>query len=91
MQAIFENLKGIRRDMNKISKYYIKYGNIIVLTAYAAALFCTAFMGRIGDFDRLLYLRGELLILGKEMVGAVYVPAMLLEILNIAKKCDKKN
>ncbi len=91
MQAIFENLKSICRDMNKISKYYIKYGNIIVFTAYVLALFCTVSMGRMGDFDRLLYLRGELLMLGKEMAGAVYIPAIMLEILNIAKKCDKIN
>ena len=72
------------KNINKISKVYIKIGNVIVFTLLVLLLFCSFSMGR---YDYFLYLKNDLLFCFKEMLGAVYVPALFIEILSIAKKC----
>ncbi len=75
------------KNINKISRIYIKIGNVIVFTLFILAVFCSLSMGRFGNYDYFLCLKGDLLFCFKEMLGAVYVPALFLEILCIAKKC----
>lgn len=82
-----QEIKDLIKNMNRISFYYIKYGSLVVFTVLVLAIACQVFMGRIGNYDYLEYLRGELLYLFKEMLGAVYGSAMILEILNLAKNC----
>lgn len=82
MQDLFKCVKNI----NKISRAYIKIGNVIVFTVFFLAAFCSMSMGRIGNYDYLFFLKAELLVLGKEMVGAIYVPALLVEIFSLAEK-----
>ena len=91
MSQIILNFKSSIKQMNKISRTYIKYGNIIVCAAACAFLFCCTIMGKFGNYDNLLYLRGELLILLRDMISAIYVPAIIIEILKIAFKNDTLN
>lgn len=74
------------KNLNRISRIYIKIGNVIVFTVFVLAAFCSFSMGRIGNYDYLLFLKAELLVLGKEMIGAIYVPALLVEIFSLAEK-----
>lgn len=82
MQELLQCVKNI----NKISKAYIKIGNVIVFTLLILVFFCTFSMGRIGNYDYLLVMKNELLLCLKEMLGAVYVPALLVEIVVLAEK-----
>lgn len=84
MQELLQCFKNI----NKISKAYIKIGNVIVFTLFILVFFCTVSMGRIGNYDYLLVMKNDLLLCLKEMLGAVYVPALLVEIAVLAKKTD---
>lgn len=88
MAALLDSIKKSIRQMNRISRVYIKYGNALVFSALCAFLFCCMIMGKIGNYDNLLYLRGELFILLRDMICAVYVPSILIEIIKIASKSD---
>ncbi|MBE6828454.1 MAG: hypothetical protein E7514_07615 [Ruminococcaceae bacterium] len=68
------------RGMNKISRYYIRFGGMVVWLSLVAALFCHFSLGRLGNFDTMLYYRREFFILFRDMAGAVYVPGLLVEI-----------
>ena len=72
--------KSLRR-MNKISKCYIKTGTLVVITAASLALTCQLLLGRVGNYDELLFLRGEFYCLFKNMLAAVYVPGLTVEII----------
>lgn len=86
MQGLLSKISKLYFSMNKLSKYYIKFGSIIVFSLYLSALFCFIFAGKIGNYDYLMFTCNELLVCGKEMIGAVYVPALLVEIIVIAEK-----
>lgn len=79
------------KGMNKLSRVYIKYGNMLVFALYFSALYCTLIAGKIGNFDSVMFFRDELLVCAKETASAVYVPAMLIETAVLAEKCDRKN
>lgn len=74
------------RGMNRLSRLSIKYGGAVVLSLYVSAAFCSVIMGKIGNFDTLLILKSELLICAGEMLSAVFIPSIFLEILTIAEK-----
>lgn len=80
--SVCECVKG----MNRLSKLSIKYGGAVVLSLYASAAFCSVIMGKIGNFDTLLILKNELLSCAGEMLSAVFVPSIFLEILTLAEK-----
>lgn len=88
MSDILLQLGKCVRQMNKLSRIYIKYGSMLVFALYFSALFCTLIMGKIGSFDSILYFRNELLVCARDTVTAVYVPAILIEIAVLAEKCD---
>ncbi len=88
MSDILLQLGKCVRQMNKLSRIYIKYGSMLVFALYFSALFCTLIMGKIGSFDSILYFRNELLVCAGDTVTAVYVPAILIEIAVLAEKCD---
>lgn len=74
------------RGMNRLSRLSIKYGGAVVLSLYVSAAFCSVIMGKIGNFDTLLILKNELLSCAGEMLSAVFVPSIFLEILTVAEK-----
>lgn len=80
--SVCECIKG----MNRLSKLSIKYGGAVVLSLYASSAFCSVIMGKIGNFDTLLILKNELLSCAGEMLSAVFVPSIFLEILTLAEK-----
>lgn len=80
--SVCECIKG----MNRLSKLSIKYGGAVVFSLYASAAFCSVIMGKIGNFDTLLILKNELLSCAGEMLSAVFVPSIFLEILTLAEK-----
>lgn len=80
--SAYECVKG----MNRLSRFSIKYGGAVVLSLYASAAFCSVIMGKIGNFDTLLILKNELLSCAGEMLSAVFVPSIILEILTLAEK-----
>lgn len=90
MQAVFENIRKIYSEMNKISFYYIKYGNILVFTVAVLVIFCLVSAGRFGNYDYLFYMKNELLICLRELMGAIYVPALFIEIIHLAEKSENR-
>lgn len=92
--AVLKKTAGEVRDMlrqvNPYSRWIVRIGSLIVFTVYTAALLVRVCAGRYIDYYTAVNLCGELLACGKECVGAVYVPAMLLEIFDIAGGKQKK-
>lgn len=86
MAGIIASVCECVKGMNRLSKLSIKYGGAVVLSLYTSAAFCSAIMGKIGNFDTLLILKNELLSCAGEMLSAVFVPSIFLEILTIAEK-----
>lgn len=86
MAGIIASVCECVKGMNRLSKLSIKYGGAVVLSLYASAAFCSVIMGKIGNFDTLLILKNELLSCAGEMLSAVFVPSIFLEILTIAEK-----
>ena len=86
MSEIIMSVCECIRGMNRLSRLSIKYGGAIVLSLYVSAAFCSAIMGKIGNFDTLLILKSELLKCAGEMLSAVFVPSIFLEILTLAEK-----
>ncbi len=87
MAGIITSLCECVNGMNRLSKLSIKYGGAVVFSLYASAAFCSVIMGKIGNFDTLLILKSELLICAGEMLSAVFIPSIFLEILTLAEKC----
>lgn len=87
MAGIITSLCECVNGMNRLSKLSIKYGGAVVFSLYASAAFCSVIMGKIGNFDTLLILKSELLICADEMLSAVFIPSIFLEILTLAEKC----
>ena len=86
MAGIIASVCECVKGMNRLSKLSIKYGGAVVLSLYASAAFCSVIMGKIGNFDTLLILKNELLSCAGEMLSAVFVPSIFLEILTLAEK-----
>ena len=71
------------KNMNKLSKFSIKYGSILILAVYIAAfLVCISAGKQIGYYTAMRWL-DDLLLLGKELLGAVFVTSLLIEIAEI--------
>lgn len=86
-----EKIKLVKQSfsgMNRISLLYIKIGSVAVVTALLLTVFCQLCLGRFGNYDEVLFLRNELFCLFKDMSGAVYIPALLVEIAYRVLKFD---
>lgn len=84
-------LISVIRGMNPVSRAYIRWGSPIVFTSLVLAVFCRAAAGKIGVYDNMLCLSGELFELFKNMLAAVYVPALIIELLKLAYDSDRIN
>ncbi len=78
MLMLLRDLKSAIKQMNGISKTYIRLLNPLVFTSLILALFCRVSAGFLGIYDNMLMLSGELFELVKNMLAAVYVPALLI-------------
>ena len=86
MSEIITSVCECVKGMNKLSKLSVKYGGAVVLSLYVSAAFCSVIMGNLGKFDTLLIVKNELLSCAGEMLSAVFVPSIFLEILTLAEK-----
>lgn len=86
MSEIITSVCECVKGMNRLSRLSIKYGGAVVLSLYVSAAFCSVIMGKLGNFDTLLILKNELLSCAGEMLSAVFVPSIFLEILTLAEK-----
>lgn len=89
MQVLFAKLREFFGCFQPVVRKILRYGMPIVCTLYAGAFFCRAAAGTIGDGDKVLRLSCELFVCGKEMLGAVVIPALLLQIFYIAYAYDR--
>ena len=91
MHEYIKNFIAAFRQMNRLSKAYIRWGSPLVFTSAVLALFCRLSAGFIGVFDNMLFLSGELFELFKNMIAAVYVPAFVIELVVLMAKRDGFN
>ena len=71
-------------QFNKMSRVAIKGGAAFVALIYIAALALRLAAGRYMDYYTAIKLCGDLLTCGKECLGAIFIPALILEILMLA-------
>lgn len=86
----FKKIKKFYKNMNKISKIAIKYGTVLIFSLYALAAFCFLKKGLYFDYYVALQLTEELLYCASECIGAVYVTAIIMEIVYIASGESKQ-
>ncbi|MEG1835956.1 MAG: hypothetical protein RRZ68_05670 [Oscillospiraceae bacterium] len=86
MQALFKELHSNFKNINNFSRLLMKYGGILVISLYAAAFTCFLVAGSISDYSHFMRLCFEFLECGKECMGAVFVPAFLIQIVVTAEK-----
>lgn len=88
MQALFQDLQKFFKCFQPAVLKILRYGMPIVLGLFASAAVCRLLTGVIGNFDKMLRLSSELFVCGKEMLGAVAVSALLLQMFYIAYAYD---
>ena len=72
--------------MNRVSRKYIRIGNLLIFTCSVLVLFCQLSAGFIGVYDNMIILRDELLLLLKNLISSFYVPAIVIEIIRLELK-----
>ena len=91
MLMLLRDIKSAIKQMNRISKTYMRLLNPLVFSSLALAVFCRASAGFIGVYDNMLILSGELFELFKNSLAAVYVPALMIELVRILARLDTIN
>lgn len=89
MQDLFQEFIDCLRGMNNLSRHIFKFGLPVVTAMYASALFCRLAAGRLGPYYALRTLCLDFLESAKELLGAVCVCALTLQILFLAEKIDR--
>lgn len=88
MQALFKEVHTVFKSMNKYSKIILKFGMPLVFSVYICALFTFFTAGSIGAYDTMIRLTSELLLCGKELLGVIVIPSLILQILYLAEAFD---
>lgn len=88
MQALFRDLQKFFRCFQPAVLKILRYGMPIVLGLFASSAVCRLLTGTLGHFDKMLRLSSELFVCGKEMLSAVAVCALLLQMFYIAYAYD---
>lgn len=88
MQALFEELQSFFSCFQPTVRKILRCGMPIVLGLFSSAAVCRLLTGHIGNFDKMLRISSELFICGKEMLGAVGITALLLQMFYIAYAYD---
>lgn len=81
---MFGEIAKIFKNMNKISKKLMLYGMIPVGIIFLASLVLYITAGRQLEYYTAMQLFADLFTLGKEMLGVIMVPALLIEIVDTA-------
>lgn|GEM_PF-1815182 len=82
MQVIFKNIKEDFKQYNKISKYILKMGTVILILMVILAIILKAVLLFSSPEISLKILYDDLLECIKESFGAIYFGSLFLEILN---------
>lgn len=88
MQALFREVHTVFKGMNKYSRLILKFGLPFIAAVYFSALYLFLFAGQAGDYYPMLRLGFELLECGKELLGAIVIPALILQIFYLADAFD---
>ncbi len=89
MQALFQELQKFFSCFQPAVRKILHYGMPIVLGLFSSAAVCRFLTGYIGNFDKMLRLSSELFTCGKEMLGAVAISALILQMFYIAYAYDR--
>lgn len=88
MQALFKEVHTVIKSMNKYSKMILNFGVPFILAVYLGAAYLYVFAGVGGAYYSMMRLCFELLICGQELLGAIVIPALFLQILYLAEAFD---
>jgi hypothetical protein len=91
MRSIAVDFISAVKQMNKISKKYIRFGNPLIFTCLVLAVFCRLSAGFIGVFDNMIFLSSELFELFKNLICSIYVPALIIELVRLVARYDGIN
>lgn len=84
MKNLFHSVHNTLKNMNKISKNALIFGCIPIFLLYAAAAFLYITAGRLIEYYTAAQLMYTLLDIGKELIGAVFVTSLIVELIDIA-------
>lgn len=85
-----QELLRLHRRLNPISRYLMRIGTVIVLLLYIKAGVTALGAGFVQDYYEGMFLCGELLYCAKECVGAIYIPALLFELMRLLVQKDER-
>lgn len=88
MKKLIKDFTSAVKGFNTYSKYFIRCGVPLIFGAYLSAAYCFITAGKFSAYDATVRLGFELLACGKELIGAIMLPALFLEILFLAEKID---
>lgn len=88
MQALFEELQSFFSCFQPVVRKILRCGSPVVFGLFLSAAVCRLLTGTLGNFDKMLRISSELFICGKEMLGAVGITALLLQMFYIAYAYD---
>lgn len=98
MHKIRDGISELVEKMNPISRWTIRIGSIIIALVYICAIAVLLMSGKYIDSGVASNLCDNILYCAKECIGAVYIPAFIIEILDILdgkqrkkKDTDSKN
>ncbi len=89
MQALFPEIRKFFCSFSPFSKAVLRAGMPFVLGFFAAALTGRLLLGHCGDYDKLARITAELFLCGKELLGAVGVGALVVQLLLSADGYDR--
>lgn len=88
MQVLLKEVHTAFKSMNKYSKIILNFGIPFITAVYLSAAYLYVFAGVTGAYYAMIRLCFELLNCGKELLGAIVIPSIILQILYLADAFD---
>lgn len=88
MQALFPEIQKFFKSFHPIIKKIVYWGVLLVCTLSSAGVACYLFAGLVGDFDKMLRLSAEFFLCAGDMLSAVGVGALFVQLLVFAYTHD---
>lgn len=88
MQALFPEIRRFLKSFSPVTVRILRWGMPLVLGMLLSGFVCRLLAGTVGEFDKMLRMSEELLLCGKEMLGAVGVGALVLQLFLTAYAYD---
>lgn len=80
MQALFPEIRKFLKSFSPVTRCILHYGMPVVLGMLLSSAACRLLAGTIGNFDKMLRVSEELFLCGKELLGAVGVGALVVQL-----------